>query len=62
MRDFDRMNSHFYAFTRQIHEVGKLVNHQLTYINMLFIETHTVPLSLWLLDQSLSLSLNLAQF
>ena len=60
MQDFNCMNSHFYTFTRWINEVFKLVIHQLNYINKLFIETHTAPPSLLLLDQSLSL--NLAQF
>ena len=41
-------------------KVFNLVIHQLNYMNKLFIETHTDPPSLWLLDQSLSL--NLAQF
>ena len=60
MQDFNCMNSHCYTFTRWINDVFKLVIHQLNYMNKLFIETHTDPPSLWLLDQSLSL--NLAQF
>ena len=33
MQDFDSMNTHFYALSREIHGVGKLINHQSNFIN-----------------------------